>query len=254
VLSDGALDEVSDLVASRENPGVLWAHEDSGGDPALYALDKSGHTIGTLTLTGVSNHDWEDLAVAPCPEGGGDCLWIGDTGDNGLSRDDVALYVVPEPVVSGPFTTSLPPVVYPFRYPAGRNNVEGVAIGPDLRPLLVTKRVDATAEVYRFPTLSAGTQVTVERLASLPTGDPADEHPAEATSADLNADGTVLLVRTYGSLLTYDVTDGTFGAPTALPAPVEGQGEAASFDPATGGVWLTSEGAGAPIWYVGCAS
>jgi hypothetical protein len=251
-VADGALDELSDLVPSRKNPGILWTHEDSGGDAALYALDPSGATVGTLTIDGADNHDWEDMAVAPCPDGSGDCLWIGDTGDNALGRDDVAVLVVPEPVVAGPFAAHATPTTYRYTFPDGRGNVEGLAIDPTGLPVLVTKRVDGTADVYRFPTLDAAATVTLDPLGRIPTGDPSDEHPAEATSADIRPDGSRLLVRTYGSLFEYPLTGALGEGRTALPAPVERPGEAAGYDPA-GGVWLVSEGASATIWFVGCA-
>ncbi len=254
-VSDGALNELSDLVPSRANPGILWAHNDSGGDPALYAIEgTTGALVGTLTVEGVRNHDWEDLAVAPCPADGdaGDCLFVGDAGDNGLSRDDVAVLVVPEPRVEGAFDVAVAPTIYRFDWPEGRNNVEGLGVGPDGLPVLVTKRVDATADVFRFPTMDASRTVTVELVARIDTGDPADEHAAEATGADVSPDGTRLLVRTYDHLLEYPLIDGVPGNAVSLPAPDEPQGEASAYDPLSGGIWLTSEGTGQPLWFVAC--
>lgn len=252
-VADTALDEISDIVPSRANPGVLWVHEDSGGDPVLYALDTSGALLGTVTLTGVTNRDWEDMAVATCPDGDGDCLWVGDVGDNGLSRSDVALHVVHEPTVTAGFESTEEPTTYRYSFPDGRGNVEGFAVGADGLPVLVTKRVDATADVYRFPALDAARTVTVEHVARISTGDPSDEHPAEATSADISPDGSRLLVRTYGFLHEYPLTDGVPGAGVSLPAPDEPQGEAAAYDAARRGVWITSESARQPLWFVACA-
>lgn len=250
-VADAALDELSDLVPSRQNPGVLWTHEDSGGRAELYAIAPTGETLGTLTITGAENQDWEDLAVAECPDREGACLWIADTGDNGLSRDDVALLVVPEPDVGGSFTGAADPVTYRFEYPDGRGNAEGMGIGPDGLPVLVTKRVDGTADVYRFPRVDPTETVTLEHLGRVQTGDADNEHPAEATAADVRADGNALLVRTYGYLLEYPFAGGVLGDPVSLPAPDEGQGEAAGYD-ADGAVWLVSEGGDATIWRVGC--
>lgn len=252
-VEDPELDEISDLVPSRANPGLLWALEDSGAGPVLWALDETGATIGSLTVDGVDAVDWEDLAIAPCE---GDparpCIWVGDVGDNGLSRADARVLAVEEPRVTGAFALHAPATEYPFRYPDGAANVEGLAIGPDGLPLLVTKRVDATAELWRFPSLDAGRTVTVEKVGDVVTGDPADEHPAEATSAELTADGSRLLVRTYGFLWDFPVEGGRAGSGVALPAPEEPQGESAAWDEREGGVWLTSEGVGQPIWFVGC--
>ena len=53
-VADGALDEISGIVVSRQNPGVLWVHEDSGNPAVLTALDTSGRTLATLTLDGAT--------------------------------------------------------------------------------------------------------------------------------------------------------------------------------------------------------
>ena len=255
-VSDGGLAEISDIVPSRLNAGVLWVLEDSGGEPEVYALDTTGATIGTLRVDGVSNHDWEDLAIAPCPTSAGDCIWIGDTGDNGLSRDDVTILVVPEPTVSGTFATTVTPISLPFRFPSsdGRGNVEGVAVADDGLPVLVTKRVDGTADVYRFPSVDPSTTVTLDHVARITTGDASDEHPAEATSADLLPDGSRLLVRTYDYLLEYPLVAGVPGSSTSLPSPDEPQGESAAYDVNLGGVWVTSEGTYEPLWFVPCST
>lgn len=246
-VEDDALDEISDLVPSRANPGVLWVHEDSGAGPVLTALDPSGATIGKLTLDAPAV-DWEDLAVAPCEAGADvDCLWVGDVGDNALRRDDVAVLRVPEPVVDGPFAATATPDRFPVSWPGGRNNVEGLAVGPDALPWLVTKRVDGTAEVYRFDALDGS---PVRLVGTLRTGSAADEHPAEATSADLR-DGR-LLVRTYGHLYAVAVDGDALGDALELPSPDEPQGEAAAWAVDGRGAWLTSEGVGQALWYVGC--
>jgi hypothetical protein len=61
------LNEASGLANSRANPDYLWSHNDSGGAPALYLLSFEGEQIARYFLTGVSNYDWEDLAVGPGP-------------------------------------------------------------------------------------------------------------------------------------------------------------------------------------------
>ena len=71
------LREASGLVASRSHPGVLWAHNDSGDDPRLYALTTSGRHLGVFTLDGAEARDWEDLAIGPGPEPGVDYLYAG---------------------------------------------------------------------------------------------------------------------------------------------------------------------------------
>ena len=41
--------------------GQFITHNDSGGDPKLYYLDKKGKIVFERTLDGVKNNDWEDI-------------------------------------------------------------------------------------------------------------------------------------------------------------------------------------------------
>ena len=63
-----ALDEISGIAASRNMPGYFWAQVDSGGPAELYLLDASGKLVQSYPVAGATNVDWEDIAVAPCPE------------------------------------------------------------------------------------------------------------------------------------------------------------------------------------------
>ncbi|MDR0683026.1 MAG: hypothetical protein LBG15_14435, partial [Dysgonamonadaceae bacterium] len=73
-LASPDLDESSGLEYCR---GKLWTHNDSGGDTKLYAVDPANGFINqTITLEGITNVDWEDLAAD------GYYLYIADTGNN----------------------------------------------------------------------------------------------------------------------------------------------------------------------------
>src|SRR5215203_199828 len=89
-------------VATRDHPGVLWAHDDSGGPAAVVAIGPDGADLGTYPLDGAEATDWEDVALAPGPDGAADLLVVGDIGDNGAGRDHVTLVVAPEPTPAPP--------------------------------------------------------------------------------------------------------------------------------------------------------
>ncbi|MEI6861188.1 MAG: hypothetical protein WCL04_02950 [Verrucomicrobiota bacterium] len=90
-----ALPEASGLAASRRADGLLWSHNDSGGQPVLYALDAKGGLRGKLRIAGVKNTDWEDLASFELD--GRAWLLVADTGDNDERRKDCALLIIAEP-------------------------------------------------------------------------------------------------------------------------------------------------------------
>src|SRR4051812_27167857 len=47
--------ELSGLVASRKQPGVLWGIEDSGNSPSLVAVREDGTFLGRFTVPGAQN-------------------------------------------------------------------------------------------------------------------------------------------------------------------------------------------------------
>ncbi len=246
-VSDPALDELSGLAVSRQNPGILWTHEDSGGAPELYALDATGATVATVQVVGADNVDWEDLAIGPCDAGW--CLAVGDIGTLGTDRASFAILRLIEPVLDGSPTYAVEAEVLPYTWPDVAEDAESLALFPDGTPLVVSKRADATAGLYRLP---AGATV-LERLADVQTGAPGEDLTARATAADLSTDGAVLLLRTYLHLYEFDVTDPTTPGPAVERAfGLELQGEAVAYDPLQGGFWQVSEGVGPTLHYTGC--
>ena len=61
-MAEPANGEASGLAASRRTDGLIWTHNDSGGEPVLFALGTDGALRGKVRLEGVTNEDWEDLA------------------------------------------------------------------------------------------------------------------------------------------------------------------------------------------------
>lgn len=80
------VEETSGLIWFR---GSWWTHNDSGGKPEIYRLSKNGkRIIQTVSLEGVENDDWEDLATD------GTSLFIGDFGNNRGGRTNLVIYKV----------------------------------------------------------------------------------------------------------------------------------------------------------------
>lgn len=244
-VDDSALNELSGLAVSRQNPGILWTHEDSGGSPDLYALDYTGATVATIHLDGVTNHDWEDIAIGPCDAG-----WCIVVGEIGTASYDHSVLTVEEPLLgTAPVELTVTPRVQAFSYPGDPEDAEGLALLPDGTPMIVSKRTDATAGIY---TLAPEASV-LEWRADVATGASSEDLTARATAADLSTDGTALLLRTYLHLYTVDVSDLAAPAdPVSLQFALELQGEAVAWDPAQGGFWQVGEGTHPTLYYTGC--
>lgn len=242
-LADG-LRETSGIAESRRYPGVFWSHNDSGRRPELFAVARDGRHLGRMNVTGSVNHDWEDIASGPCPDGGPACLYIADTGNNDKNRKHVSLWVVPEPEPGAPATAKA--VEYKARFPGHPTDVEAIFVLPDGRVYLVSKGNNDPVTLFHWPTpLRVDSVATLQPLRQL---EPQPKQVGDrVTSASATPDGKWVAVRTYAALAFYHTADllGA-GPPVAqfdLDPVAEPQGEAVSLDD-SGGVVLTSEGPG----------
>lgn len=248
-----ALDQLSGLVASREHPGVLFAHEDSTGAPIVHALDVSGSALAELTLEGAPNNDWEDIAIGPGPDGG-TYLFIGDIGDNpvrtgGTPRTEIQVVRLPEPDLS-PMQdfvqltlTTLD--VLRFTYPSGIHESETLMVDPTNGDLvIVTRSAVGDSHVFRTPgSTPPETPTVLEEIATVafePSG-----NGALATAGDISPAGDRVMVRTYTSVYLWPRPSGAslasamLGPPRVIAWAVEPQGEGISFS-ADGHAWLSS--------------
>jgi hypothetical protein len=252
-----ALAEVSGIAPSRTAPGLWWAHNDSGDQARLYVIDSGGKLLGSFTVTGAKNRDWEDLASGPGRDGGA-ALYLADIGDNDRARDDLVIYRVREPdlargVISG---ATEPAEAFPFRYPDGRHDAEAMFVDPASgRIYLVTKTQRKACAVYRFPLpLRAGVRVTLEAV----TGGAISElaRLRLVTGAAAAPDGSRVVIRTYFSAVELArAADQPFEAifdaePRLVNIPIERQGEAITYALDGQSLITTSEKLPAPIYQI----
>jgi hypothetical protein len=225
--------ELSGLVASPDQPGVLWTHNDSGDRPRVLAVRRDGSLVADLDVPGAEAVDWEDLALGPGP--GGRSLYLGDIGDNREARETVDVYRVPEPRATGGANATAPATRLRLRYPDGAHDAETLLVAPRGRELvIVTKQLSGESGVYvaRVPAGAVAPDApptTLRRVATLHLG-----LGGLATAGDVSADGRVVAVRTYTGLFVWGVARGATLASTLRRAPCrgtlglgdEGQGEA----------------------------
>lgn len=257
------IDEASGLIVSRKNPGVLWAHNDSGDQPRVFALTEKGTHLGTYTLAGASADDWEDMATGPGPTAGAHYLYLGDIGDNSKVRPNVTVYRVLEPAVSAtqpPATVTLGDVeALVFTYPDGAQNAETLLVDPANGDLaIVSKDSSGTSKVYwSAAPQDAKSPRALTLVATLAFGKGALAHTgALTTGGDVSPDGTELIVRGYVGAALFRRPAGAplhqaFGsAPCKVPLALEPQGETLAFDADGKGYYTLSEGKAQPLHHV----
>lgn len=243
-VADPEAAELSGLAASRRVPALLWSHNDSGGEPRLWALRPDGRVLGRPLVSGAQAVDWEDLAAGPGPDVGAR-LYIGDIGDNGAVRPAIDVYRVDEPPPGAAATA--PAARLRLRYPDGRHDAEALLVDPRRGTLAVVTKALASARLYTASAaLPAGATATLRRGPSLRLG--------LVTGGDVSADGRVVALRTYGSLHLWarrgdePLTRTLRRVPCTMPAPLPDlQGEAVALSRHGGVAWTVSEGSPAAL-------
>ena len=262
--------ENSAAALSHTQPGVFFTINDSGNDPLLFALDTTGADRGVWRVHGASNVDWESASVGPCSAtaGTGDCVYIGDTGDNSASRTSLVIYRVREPATLLPGQTgNVDAEALRYRYADGPHDVEAMYVAPNGDTYLVTKRLlqDARgrprpALVFLLPADAWGHAdlYTATIVDSLPIA-PGSAPLRLITDAALAPDGRVLAVRTYAQVFTF-ATDSATGRVRHDVTPSVCNIVATNIWPGEGITWfghsdrllLTSEGRKSPMQVVNC--
>ena len=264
--------EISGIAASRRNEGVLWAHNDSGDTPRVFAIGERGEHLAVYALGGAEALDWEAMAIGPGPEDGADYLYLGDIGDNDRVRTGIVVYRVAEPTVDRggvPTAQELSGVErLALRYPDGPHDAETLMADPSTGDLLILTKDAANATLFRAAasSLQPGGTITLEEAARIDFTQltvrreiPPDASvlargaPALPTAGDISPDGTAIAIRTYATVWVWErapgasVADALRGRPCEAPSALEAQGEAIAFTAGGRGYVTVSEGAGPAV-------
>lgn len=240
------LTESSGLAASRIRVGHFWSHNDSGGQPRLFAFNANGKSTGGVKLKSARAKDWEDLAaytdhVVPR-------LVAADCGDNLAQRDEITLYAFDEPdpekkTVNDDYQTWI------ITYPDGPRNCEAIAVDSQRRRLyLVTKTTLPFANVYQLDLPDRGqrkARIEARIVKTLPL--------PMATTMDLDeANGDIWIANYFQAFcfhrtsLDQELTKQLSQTPTVVAMPRWKQIEAIAVD-GFHNVWVTSEGSPTPL-------
>ena len=255
LLTDESLEEASGLVASRRNPGYLWTEEDSGNPNQIQLIHPNGQIVARFTLDGLTNYDWEDIAVGPGPIPNQSYLYVAEIGDNDLQYPEKIIYRFPEPALTGkkmPYDGHVTAIeTIRLKLPDGSQNAEAMLLDPITTDLFILSKGDYST-LYRaaFPQ-SVKKPTMMTRQLVLPF--------SKVTSANISTDGREILIRTYKRLFYYkrqpgeSITDALKRPPHFLPLADEPQGEAIGWAIDGSGYYTASEKVGfssEPIyWY-----
>ncbi len=257
LIDDPAINELSGLAISRSQPGVVFAHNDSGDSARFFAISSTGARLARYTVTNATATDWEDMALGPCPAGS--CLFIGDIGDNNLVRTNLAVFRVTEPVVS--FDAGMPTLAvtaekFAFEYPGAiKRNAETLLVHPSTGDVYVVIKpgLGTPSQVFKFPQpMDSSSVATLIKVADLPVPTASD---AQLTGGDISPCGNAVLLRMYNRMVEFRQPAGQpfekafTAAPVQVPVENEPQGEAVAWSP-DGRSYLAASEANAASGYV----
>lgn len=252
--------ESSGLAASACQPDVFWTHNDSGDKAFVFAFDATGKKLGTYSVTGAENQDWEDMALSR--NSNGECfLYIGDIGNNERLKSEFTIYRVREPKVSAtaadsgkknPVATEIAERIK-FAYPDYRHDSETLMVHPKTGDIyILSKRLSGAASVYKLSkdfdlkkinTLEKITDITVP---ALPNG--------FLTGGDISPDGNRVIICDYfdGYELILPEKSKNFDdiwkqKPEVVELGERQQGEAVCYSADGGTIFATSEKKHSPI-------
>ncbi len=254
-VQSGEINEASGLVASRSNPGVLWTHNDSGGGNFIFAMNELGQHLGIYTIDGVTNRDWEDMAIGNNPGTGIPEIYLADTGDNQLNNQIKYIHIVPEPEVSPTQNATAVQLTsshtISFIYP-DNENYDSETLLFDQRTstfFIITKRHTgdtATSEkIFSLNyILTEATQVaTYVGTVEIPIDELVNQG---ATGGDISPDGNFILIKNYQNMYMWERKNMSIAQALSqpyieVPYIMEPQGEAVAWRYDNNGYFTVSE-------------
>jgi hypothetical protein len=242
--------ELSGLACSPQNAEVLWAINDGGSQPLLFAVGIDGADLGSVSVVGAHNRDWED--IASFIQENTSYILIADVGDNSGSRKFSHIYIIVEPKITGTRlkknAKAKTVVRIRFTYEDGPRDCEAVAVNIKSKKILLLTKRTRPVMLYELP-LDLGTRESSEVARRIHTvkgvGMPSamDISPQENQAAVLSYNQAYLFKRRNGENWPIAFSR----PPRALRFPVLRQQEAICFSNDGQSVYISSEGRSAPL-------
>lgn len=242
-LKEKKLREVSGLATSARNPGLIWAHNDSGHKAEVFLIDENCEIIQSFILSGIENRDWEDIAVGAGPDSAKSYLYVGEIGDNDGVYALKYIYRFEEPAgdAKAEQQTITDFDTITFRLPKGqRVDTEALFVDNQTKDLYIVTKREEPVHVYRikYPYSTKDT-LEAQQTATLPL--------TQIVAADLSPDGRDLLMKDYSNIYYWNNSAGKpmdellKETPLLIPYEPEPQGESLAWARDESGFYTISE-------------
>lgn len=184
------LPEISGIVPSRVNAGVYWVQNDSGNPAEIYGITAAGDIVEQIKVN-ATNRDWEDITLGKCQQGGDDCIYVSDAGNNNKDRTVFQIYEVREPKTGSKFRKVKSSAnKYEFSYDDnGTYNSEAFAYNKADGHFYLVRKSGNNSVLYVLPK-PLNSSMVAKPLCQF------DTKGGAVTAMDISADGTRILLRT----------------------------------------------------------
>ncbi len=258
-------------VCTTHDGTVVWTHNDSGGQPKLYAFERDGRLLCEVLISGAAARDWEDICTVR--QDAQEWIAIGDVGDNLRRRSNVQVYLIPVPRLqdlrASPQRTLTASARINVTFPGGPFDCESLAYDASEHRIVL-----ATKEYFRCRLFSIPLDQVLPPDRSIARNDtrpPTQQLPQVSysatyhqtlaypmvTGADITRDGSQLVLTTYAAGLLLHRSDdephrwnnAAVGPKqmVALDFPTRKQGESVCFTDNDETLLLTSEHTPTPL-------
>lgn len=145
--------------------GQFITHNDSGGDPKLYYLDKKGKIVFERTLEGVKNNDWEDITKDD------QFIYVANMGNNFDARKNLS--IVKTPIDPSSNEAELIEFNYPEQvkfttaYSQSQYDAEALITIDDYLIILTKNKLKKITEIYALPKIAG--KYEAKKIGSLNT-------------------------------------------------------------------------------------
>ena len=205
---DTRINESSGMAISRRIANRTYRINDSGDTGRFFVLDFEGAVTKIVQIDGFNPADTEDMSIGPCGDSG-DCIFIGDIGDNARRRQTVELIVIQE---RADFPSEIQAAHrVRLRYPDGPHDAEGLAVHPDGTVYITTKDT-MKSQIYRLKREQwRNPQNPIEVLELVVTLDWSEFRPNTlsftrmVTGMSIAPDGKRFLLLNYGDAMEFFV-------------------------------------------------
>ena len=197
---DQRLKEASGLVASANNPGLLWTLNDSGNPAEVFLIDDHGRIQLVCKLDDIQNRDWEDIAIGAGPEKGKNYLYVADIGDNQARFDFKYIYRFEEPLWTKEkeqVITRIDTLV--IRMPDGPRDAETLLIDPLNYDLFIISKREQAVGLYHAPFPFERDTLLLNKVSTLPM--------TQIVAGSMSTDGQELLLKDYDNIYYWKRSD-----------------------------------------------